>query len=125
MKTLRIPTGRSLLAGAALLALAACASTPVPLAEMAVAQAAVSHAAAAGGAEFAPTEMTQARDKLARAEVALQADKRDLARDLAQQAQIDAQLAESRAEARKAERSASSLQDAARALTDEMARQPR
>lgn len=112
-------------AGAALLAIVACASAPMPLAELAVARAAVSHAAAAGGPEFAPAEMTMARDKMARAEVALQADRRDHARELAQQAQVDAQLAEARAEARKAERSATSLQEAARALNDEMARQPK
>lgn len=125
MNLFRTRAWRTLPGGAALLGLAACAGAPAPMPEIAVARAAVGHAAAAGGAEFAPAEMTMARDKVVRAEAELQADRRDRARDLAQQAQVDALLAEARAEARKAERSAAALQDAARALDDEMARQPR
>jgi Domain of unknown function (DUF4398) len=120
MKTLR-----STALGAALLALAACASTPPPMPEMAVANAALAHAVAAGSAELAPVEMAMARDKLARANLALAAGKNDSALMLAQQVQLDAQLAEAKAESEKASRSAAALRDAARALREEMARQPK
>jgi len=111
--------------GGALLALAACASTPPPTSEMAVATAALAHAVTAGSAEFAPAEMALARDKLARANLALAAGKNDSALVLAQQVQLDAQLAEAKAESEKANRSATALKDAARALREEMARQPK
>ena len=45
--------------------------------------------------------------------------------DQAQQAQIDAQLAEAKTEAEKARKAAVAMQDAGRALREEMARQPR
>jgi len=111
--------------GVALLALGACATTPPPAPEMAVANAALAHAVAAGSVEFAPTEMAMARDKMARANVAFAAGKNDSALALAQQVLLDAQLAEAKAESEKANRSASALKDAARALREEMARQPK
>lgn len=110
---------------AALLVLAACASTPPPTAAMAVATAAVAHAAAAGSAEHAPAEMAMAREKMGRANVALAAKDHDVALRLAQQAQLDAQLAEAKTEAEKARKAAAATQDAGRALREEMARQPR
>lgn len=112
--------------GTAVLALSACASTPPPpTAQMAVATAAVAHAAAAGSAEYAPAELAMARDKMGRANVALAAKDHEGALRLAQQAQLDAQLAEAKTEAEKARKAAVAMQDAGRALREEMARQPR
>jgi len=111
---------------AAVLALGACAtSVPPPTSQMAVANAALAHAVGAGSAELAPVEMAMARDKMSRANLALAAEKNEEALALAQQAQLDAQLAEAKAEAVKARKSAVALQEANRALREEMARQPR
>ena len=124
---LRSPRRAATLSGAAaaLLVLAACASTPPPTAQMALANAAVSSAAAAGGVEMAAAEMALSRDKLRRAQTAMDAKDYDTALRMSQQAQADAQLAEAKAQAEKARRSAVALQDAGRALREEMARQPR
>ena len=110
---------------ATVLVLAACASTPPPTAQMALATAAVTSAAAAGGVEMAPAEMALSREKLRRAQTAMDAKDHDTALLLSQQAQADAQLAQAKAEAEKARRSALALQEAGRALREEMARQPR
>lgn len=107
----------------AVLTLAACATkAPPPTEQMAVANAALAHAVGAGGAEFAPTEMAMARDKMNRANLAMASKDNDTALALAQQAQLDAQLAEAKAEAVKARKSAVALQEASRVLREEMAR---
>ncbi|MEY2689459.1 MAG: hypothetical protein RL375_3658 [Pseudomonadota bacterium] len=107
---------------AAALLLSACASTPPPTAQMAVANSAVAHAVGAGAVELAPAEMALARDKMSRAVRAMEAKDHDTALALAEQAQLDAQLGEARAEAVKAQRSALAMQEASRALREEMAR---
>jgi galactokinase len=108
--------------GAAVLALSACASAPVPTEQLAVTTAAVAQAVSAGGQELAPTEMSAARDKLVRAHLAVAAKDNEQALRLAQQAQADAQLAGSKAEAMKARRAQTELDEAARVLREEMAR---
>lgn len=111
------------LTAVALLALTACASSPVaPLPEMAVSTEAVSHALSAGGAESAPTEMRSAQDKLDRAKVAVSTKDYDQARTLAQQAQVDALLAEAKAHAVKARKAADELQEGRRVLREEINR---
>jgi len=107
---------------AAALALAACASTPPPTAQMALANAALAHAAGSGSAELAPGEMALARDKMARANQAMATKDYDTALRLSQQVQLDAQVAEARAESARAGKSATALQEASRALAEEMAR---
>jgi hypothetical protein len=113
----------ALLTGAALTALlGACASTPPPTDQIAVSTAALAHAAGAGSAELAPMETSMARDKLVRARAALANNDNDLALALAQQAQVDAQLAESKTESIKARKTAEAMQEANRALREELAR---
>lgn len=107
---------------AALGLLGACASTPAPTNQMAVSNAALAHAVAAGSAQYAPREMALARDKMARANLAIVAKDNDTALALAQQAQLDAQLAESKAESAKARQSAEALDEATRVLREEMNR---
>jgi Domain of unknown function (DUF4398) len=102
--------------------IAACASTPPPTAQMAVATAAVSHALDAGGAELAPAELRSARDKMQRANLAMTAKDYESARTLAEQAQLDAQLGESKAEAIRARKAADATQADGRALREELAR---
>lgn len=115
-----------LLASAAALSvlLGACASTPPPTAEVAVSAAAVAHAAGAGAPEGAPAEMRSARDKLARANLAMTNKDYAEARTLALEATADAQLAEARAEAAKSRKAADEVAEASRVLREEMARQP-
>lgn len=108
---------------AALLILAGCASPPAPD-EMAVANAALSHAVAAGAPEFAAAELAAAREKMNRANQALADKDADRARALAQQVTLDAQLAEARAESEKARRSEAAVRDANGAVRDEISRQP-
>lgn len=110
------------LLGGAVLALAACASSPPPTAQMAVANAALAHAVSAGAVEFAPIDMAQAREKMTRANVALAAKDHDAALALAQQVQVDAQLAEAKAESAKARKASAALEQADRALSEEMKR---
>lgn len=103
--------------------LAACGTPPpLPNEQMAVSAAAIQHAAAAGATEFAPAELSMARDKMTRATQAAAAGEPVRAMSLAQQAQADAQLAEAKAESAKSKKAADALDDAARALREEMAR---
>lgn len=95
------------------------------MAQMAVSQAALAHAMEAGGIEFAPVQMTMARDKMSRANAALAAEDHSTALTLAQQAQVDAQVAAAMADAAKARKSQLAVQEASRALREEMARQPK
>ena len=100
----------------------ACASVPPPTDEVAVSTAAVAHAAGAGAPLLAPQEMSSAREKLERANAAMTAKDYTGARLFAQQALVDAQLAESRAESAKARKAADEVQEASRALREEMNR---
>jgi septal ring factor EnvC (AmiA/AmiB activator) len=114
--------GAAALLAAAGLALAACATPPPPTEQLAVSQAAVTHAVGAGAPELAPAELSLARDKLGRAQAAVVAKNFDVALALAQEAQLDAQLAEAKAESTKARKAADALQDASRALRQEISR---
>jgi membrane-bound lytic murein transglycosylase B len=122
LSNLRPHRGSALVLGCALV-LAACASaTPPPNERMAVATAAVAHAAAAGGPEFAPVEMRMARDKLQRATVAMTGKDHATADSLAEQAQLDAQLAEAKAESAKARKAADAVSEGSRVLREELDR---
>lgn len=103
-------------------ALAACASTPPPLADMALGRAALSQAQSAGGNEWAPVEMNSARDKLVRAQVAINEQHHDRALALAREAQVDARLAQSKSQAGVAAKAATAVQDDGRVLREELDR---
>jgi len=109
-----------LLVSAALLA--ACASTPPPKTDMALAEAAVANATTAGALQWAPAEMRAAQDKLARAQSALAAQDNGRALTLAHEASADAQLATTAARAAKAQRAADEVQEANRVVREEMTR---
>lgn len=115
---------RALVAAAALLwLLGACAGTPPPVAQMAVAEAAVGRAGSASTTETAAAELRVATGKLAAARSAMAAGEHDRARRLAEQAELDAQVAELHAQAERSTRAARETQDAARVLREEIARQ--
>jgi hypothetical protein len=100
-----------------------CSSLKTPATvDVAVSKAAVENAVGAGGAQFAPVEMTAAREKLALANKAMAAKDYKLARDLANQAQVDAKLAQGKADSAKAQAAADALQEDIRVLHEELER---
>lgn len=105
-----------------MLALAACASTPVYDLQLAAAESAVSNANTDSTQRDAGTELRVATDKLSRAKEA--ADKRQavLALQLAQQAGLDAQLAVLTARSARSLRAAQESEEAARVLREEIER---
>jgi hypothetical protein len=113
----------AILCGAATILTLGCTSLKTPAtADVAVSKAAVDNAAGAGGAQFAPVEMTAAREKLALANKAMVVKDYKLARDMASQAQVDAKLAQGKADSAKAQAAADALQDDIRVLREELER---
>jgi hypothetical protein len=110
------------LIGAVMVLATGCASTPPPTADLALSDAAVAHAAAAGGVEAAPADMRSAREKLDRANLAMANKDYDHAQMLAQEAQVDALLAERKAESAQARKAASAVQEDTRVLREEIER---
>lgn len=111
------------LAVASLAILSACASTPPPNEQMAVARASVERATGPAAAE-APIEMAAARDKLNRANAAFAAKEYEQARRLAEEAEADATLAEARSRSARSARALNEVRDGIRMLREEIARQP-
>jgi hypothetical protein len=109
---------------AVITALAACASGPVPLEQLAVAKESVQRAEQAGATEAAPVELSTARDKLPRAEQAAQNHQGQVATRLADQANVDAQLAEATAREHKAHQAEMELQASLQALRQESSHEP-
>ncbi len=107
---------------AGLLGIASCANLPIPTEQMAVSNAAVSNAQSAGAVDAAPFELALANDKLAKANIAISNRQYETARELALEAQLDARLAQIKSGSVKAQKAASELQEASRALSDEMNR---
>jgi hypothetical protein len=66
---------------------------------MSAAQTAITAAEQADAARYAPSDLDRARDKLIRAQAAMQEEDNAAARRLAEQAAVDARLAETRARA--------------------------
>ena len=109
--------------GAAAMLAVGCSSLKTPAtADVAVSKAAVENAAGAGGVQYAPVEMTAARDKMAQANKAMVDKDYKLARDLAAQAQADAKLAQGKANSAKAQAAADALQEDIRVLRVELER---
>jgi hypothetical protein len=109
MRLWSTPGGQRLLAMIVLLTLAACASIPAPVQDVAEAERAVQAAADAGAETVAPAEFEKARGKLEAAKSALQAQQHLKARRLAEQASVDAELAQVTAEAEADARTAAEI----------------
>jgi hypothetical protein len=90
--------------------LLACSSTPPPIAEVSAAQTAVTAAEQADAAQHAPGDLERARDKMLRAQAAMQEDENEAARRLAEQALADARLAEAKSRADLARQDADKVQ---------------
>ena len=103
--------------------LAACSSLPPPVEQMAVTRTTVERVSSAPNAvDAAPVELSQARDKLARAERAMNEKDYVTARRLGAEAEADARVAESRASAMRGERALNEIRNSIRALQDEINR---
>jgi len=99
-----------------------CASTPPPTERIAISKVAIDNAVSAGGPEFAPAEMQSARDKLARANVAMTEKDYAGAKWLAEQSQVDADLAASKSRSAQAQKAASAVKEDGRVLQEELDR---
>jgi hypothetical protein len=104
------------------LAMAGCASAPVPTEQLAVSKSAIDSATTAGGTEFAPLELKAARDKLEAANQAVASKHYEQAANLASEAQVDAKLAETKALSAKAQKSVAETQDNLRSMLQEVNR---
>lgn len=114
---------RLVMAMMSLLAVAACASAPVaPTASLQAAEQAITMAEQARVADHASLELSQARDKLAAARVAVQKEDMALARRLAEQAFVDAELATARAAEIKARTVNTEMKESTEILKQEMDR---
>ena len=106
----------------AFLAMAGCASAPIPTEQFAVSKNAIDSATTAGGTEFAPLELKAARDKLEAANQAVTEKNYQKAANLASEAQVDAKLAETKALSAKAQKSVAETQDNLRSMLQEVNR---
>jgi hypothetical protein len=108
------------LAGALLAA--ACASTPPPTASLQAARSAISHAEEADAGRWAAPELSDARERLAAANSAVDQKMMPAAQRLAEESRVDAQLAFSKAELAKAVAVNDEMKHSNRTLIDEMQR---
>ena len=106
----------------AVFSMVACASTPIPNEQIAVAKESVHRAEQAGAPEFAAVELGAARDKLARAEKAAAEHEAQPATMLAEQANVDAQLAEATARQQRSHKAAMEFDASLQALRQESLR---
>ena len=108
------------LAGALLAA--ACASTPPPTASLQAARSAISHAEEADAGRYAAPELSDARERLAVANSAVDQKNMPAAQRLAEESRVDAQLAFSKAERAKAVAVNDQMKHSNSTLIDEMQR---
>ncbi len=94
---------------AALIIFSGCSMTKPPTDSLARAELGARAADEAKAEELAPVDYKNARDKLAKAKLAMAAGRYDEARRLAEGAQVDAELAEAKAEAEVVRRAADQL----------------
>lgn len=113
-----------LLAGATfVLALAACASTPMPPSEeLQAAQLAINSAEQERATDFAPLDMKRAHDKLGAANAAVVQEDMALALWLADEARVSAELASAKASESKAKAVNDEMQQSIQALQQELNR---
>ncbi len=104
------------LIGTAVVFMGGCASTPPPVAQMAVANTALSNAGTAGGEEYAPLQLKEAKDKMDAAQRAMAAHHYELATQLAEEAQVDAELTIAKARSDKAAKAAAAVKKDSNAL---------
>jgi len=112
--------GVPLLCGA--LGASACGGVRQPTETLVQAEMAARQATESKAAQYAPTELRLAQEKLQNARIAMAADHHEDARRLAEQALVDAQLAEVRAQSDNARQTAQELRRSLEALRAEAER---
>ena len=120
----RLATASAVLPVVLLLGLSGCATVPAPPVEqMAVSRSAVERVSSSPNvADAAPVEMQQARQKLERAQRAMNDKDYALARRMAEEAEVDARVAEARTSSARGERAMKEVQESNRALQEEINR---
>ena len=119
----RSPSLATAIAMAGLLVLAACASAPAaPNRSLQAAEQAIATAEQARVADYASLELSQARDKLAAARVAVQKEEMVLAKRLADESLVDAQLATAKAGELKSKKVNEDMKESTETLKQEMDR---
>ncbi len=105
------------------LMLAACSGGPPPRGEISQAQLAVQQAGTQSKAsDYAPLQLQKAREKLDKAQQAVDDDEYEMARRYAEEALVDAQLAQAKAEAASTEQAARDMQASIETLRQEVQR---
>jgi hypothetical protein len=104
------------------LALGACASMPPPAASLQAAHQAIAGAEQAEAGRYAPSELSEARAKLASADTAVSAQRMTMAAQLAEESQAEAELATSKTSEAKAQAVNDETKRSTRILIDEMQR---
>lgn len=110
----------AILLACATVLLGACASTPEPKEQMAVANAAVEQAS--GSSADAATELAAARDKLTRANAAMARKEYVQARQLAEEAAADAALAQASARSARSSRALTEVRQSIQQLQTQLNR---
>ncbi len=101
----------------------ACASTPLaPTRSLDAARTAVSNAEKTEAGRYAPSELSEAREKLAAADVAAARENMRLAERLSDEARVEAELAAAKTDAAKAMAVNKEMRQGSEALSDEMQR---
>ncbi len=111
----------STLLALALLA-AGCAGSRMPPPDMSAARSAIADADQAGAGEAAPLALRNARQKLERAERAMEDDDYQTAQFLTHEAEVDAELAEATSRSMTAQAAVDELRESIRVLRDEINR---
>jgi len=110
---------------AALMVASGCSTVGPPKAEIAAADLAIQDATKSMAPQYAPLELRMARDKLDKAQRAMNNEEYIDARRLAEEALVDAELAEAKASSEDARRAANELQQSLETLRREAERASR
>jgi len=110
---------------AALMVASGCSTVGPPKAEIAAADLAIQDATKSKAPQYAPLELRMARDKLDKAQRAMNNEEYIHARRLAEEALVDAELAEVKASSEDARRAANELQQSLETLRREAERASR
>jgi hypothetical protein len=102
--------------------LAACASVPPPVDQLAVSRAALDQARAGGAVQAAPADYNRALERLQAAEAANRDERYREARRLAEQAEVDARAALAKANAARSQQALAEIEQSLRALREEALR---
>ncbi len=117
--------GAAVVAVSAAFFLGGCATKGVaPVAELATARSSITQAEAAGAGNLSPVELLAARDKLVKAQAAVNSEQFSQARRLAEEATVDAELAERKARAERSRKAATELQRSNTVLQQEVTSTP-